>query len=223
MAATTLVGSALGLTGGYLLGAPPRPHLGRRRGAAHGAGCVGTLLVGFGAADVFDLDIDLHDRRVTGLAIAGSALGVRGRRPARAGARSFTVSQSILIDLAAIAGGAGRDRRRLPADLARRRRRPRGARPYLMAAAVGGAAGFALAYWALHDRPAGSRAAGGPRQARRVAAADRPAADSGQPRRLWPGPVRTLLIEWVLGGETGGTRIDRRRGCAGTTMHRAGL
>ena len=101
MGASTLLGSALGLTGGYFLG--------RRRDSSWGdaevmrmAGFVGGV-IGFGAADLFELDLDLRDRRVTGLALAGTALGVAaGDWLTRT--TEFSVSQSILVDLATVAG-----------------------------------------------------------------------------------------------------------------------
>jgi hypothetical protein len=165
MAASTLIGSALGLGGGYAL-ARRRDHSWGDAEVLRMAGLLGGL-VGFGTADVFDMDIDLADRKVTALAIAGSALGVvAGDRLVRH--TELSVSQSFLVDLATIAGSLGAtgvaylatspDDDGTPVEP-----------PFLMAAALGGTAAFAASYWALHDRPDGPssrprrRAGAGPR------------------------------------------------------------
>jgi hypothetical protein len=120
-------------------------------------------LIGFGTADVFDLDIDLRHRGVTALAVAGSAVGVAvGDRLVRD--TDFAVSHSILIDLAAVAGSLG------ATGVAYMATSPEvdgsaNDPPYLMAAALGGAAGFALTYLALHDRPDWSPSRRVPRRA----------------------------------------------------------
>jgi hypothetical protein len=58
----------------------------------------------------------------------------------------FSVGQSVILDLSVLSGallGAG------TAYLAAKQ----GQGPYLLASAMGGAAGFALSYWAYHDVP----------------------------------------------------------------------
>jgi hypothetical protein len=149
MAASALAGSAAGLAGGYLLG--------RRRDHSWGdaevlrmAGLVGTFL-GFGIADALGLQVDLQDRRVSGLSLAGTALGILvGDRLTRT--TNFTVSQSMLIDLASVAGSLG------ATGVAYLFSPQSGedAVPYMTAAAVGAGAGFGLTYWGLRDVRRGS-------------------------------------------------------------------
>jgi hypothetical protein len=150
MATSTLVGSALGLTGGYLLG--------RRREHSWGDGEVLRMsgfvggLVGLGAADLFDLNMDFRDRRISTLAVVGSVLGLAvGDRLTRN--TEFSPSQSMILDLAAVAGG-------LAATGIAYVVTPQADDgsvdpPVVMTAALGSAAAFSLGYWALHDRPAG--------------------------------------------------------------------
>ncbi len=144
MGAATLLGSGLGLTGGYLLG--------RRRANTWGdaevlrlGGLLGAL-TGFGIADALKMDLVLSSRPVTGLAIGASALGAaaadRLLRPL-----DLTVSQALLVDLGTLAGtlGAAGMAYLLTGDGDSRQ-------PYVLLMAVGGVTAFSLSYWAVFDR-----------------------------------------------------------------------
>jgi hypothetical protein len=155
MAAASLAGSAAGLAGGYLL-ARRRDHTWGDAEVLRTSGLVGWLL-GFGIADLFDLDLDLQDRRVSGLTFAGTALGiVVGDRLTRS--TDFIVSHSMLIDLGTVAGSLG------AAGFAFLLTPQTGEdydTPFMTAAAVGAGVGFALSYWALRDQERSSAGAGG--------------------------------------------------------------
>jgi hypothetical protein len=146
MAAAALVGSAAGLTGGYLLA--------RRRDNTWGDGEVMRMaglvagLTGLGFVDLFDREVDFDRRAAPAVAVTTSALGVLAgdylvRRT------DFTVSQSMLIDLSAVSGALGAAGL---AYLLLPERTENTDPPLVIAAGLGGTAGFALAYWALADK-----------------------------------------------------------------------
>jgi hypothetical protein len=149
MAFMGLLGSGLGLTGGYFLG--------RARNNTWGDGEVlraGTLLgtwSAFGVADVARAHVALSNPALTGPLMAGGVVGLLvGDRLVRN--TDFTVGQSMLIDLSMISGGllgAGTTYLfpGIDAD-----------KPYIMASAVGALGGFALAYWGFHDAAEGPAA-----------------------------------------------------------------
>jgi hypothetical protein len=143
MAAAGLVGAGLGLAGGYALAAT--------RDNSWGDGEVLRLCWALGAwngvaaADLAHTDLSLGNRTFTGLAMAGGALGLlAGDRLVRDA--DFTVGESLLIDLATIAGGL------LGAGVAYLIIQDYG--PYQFASGLGGLMGFGLSYWLTPGRVA---------------------------------------------------------------------
>jgi hypothetical protein len=146
MALMGLLGSGLGLTGGY--------YLARHRENTWGDGEVlraGTLLgvwSGWGVADAAHTNIDLTNGAFTGALMVGGAVGlVVGDRLVRN--TDFTVGQSMLVDLSMISGGllgAGTTYLFPGSD---------SKKPYVLASALGSIGGFALAYWGFRDAPEG--------------------------------------------------------------------
>jgi hypothetical protein len=153
MASATMTGAVLGLSGGYLLA--------RRRDNTWGdaevfrlSGLLGGL-TGIGIADLFESDLGFDNRPVPLLAMAGSALGLfAGDRLVRQ--TELAVSESLLIDLGTFAGALGAAGLTYLLAPDNTDEFPGGPDefqpPYVLAAAIGGATGFALSYWSLHDR-----------------------------------------------------------------------
>jgi uncharacterized membrane protein YeaQ/YmgE (transglycosylase-associated protein family) len=147
MAAAGLVGSGLGLAGGYFLA--------RRRDNSWGDGEVLRASMALGtwtAAGIADLTdrnrdfTDFNNRKYTAALMAGGTVGlVLGDRLVRK--TNFSPGQSMLVDLSALSGGLlGAGVTYLaPGDDSRK--------PYVFASALGSLAGFALAYWGFHDAP----------------------------------------------------------------------
>jgi hypothetical protein len=146
MSGMGLLGSALGLTGGYFLA--------RHRENTWGDGEVlrGSIVLGtFTAAGLADLTSrgrdfgDFGNRKYTAALMVGGTAGlVAGDYLVRK--TTFSPGQSMLLDLSMVAGGLlGAGTTYLV---------PGGSnKPYVFAAALGSIAGFTLAYWGLHDAP----------------------------------------------------------------------
>jgi hypothetical protein len=146
MSAAGLVGAGLGLTGGY--------YLARARQNSWGDGEVmrASSLVGIwlaaGVSGLTDHDRDFlafDQRAYTAALMGGGTMGLLiGDRLVRN--TDFTVGQSLLVDLATMAGGLmGGGISYLAAPHA-------GSGPFALATALGGATGFALSYAGLRDR-----------------------------------------------------------------------
>lgn len=147
MAAAGLVGSAVGLAGGYVLA--------RHRENTWGDGEVlrGTIALGvwsgWGVADVARTSIDLDNRSFVAPLMVGGAVGVLlGDRLVRN--TDFTVGQSMLIDLSMISGGMLGAGATLIVSAGGSRQRP-----YVLGSALGAASGFALSYWGFRGAAEG--------------------------------------------------------------------
>jgi hypothetical protein len=146
MAAAGLIGSGLGLTGGYLLA--------RRRENSWGDGevlrassALGTWTAA-GFADLINRNrslTDFTDRKYTSALMLGGTAGlVIGDRLVRK--TNFSPGQSMLVDLSMISGGLlGAGAIRVIAG--------GNNQPYVFASALGAVAGFALGYWGFYDTP----------------------------------------------------------------------
>jgi hypothetical protein len=135
-----LAGAAAGLAGGYLLS--------QRRDNSWGDGEVmraAGLLGGWSAFTVTYV-AEAKSKPMVAAVMAGGLLGLAaGDRLVVA--TDFTVGQSILVDLASLAGAlaaAGTLYLFSPEDWTER--------PFLITSALGGIAGFGLSYWAMRDR-----------------------------------------------------------------------
>jgi hypothetical protein len=137
MAAAGLAGAGLGLTGGYLLG-QHRHHSWGDGEVLRMASGVGAWL-GVGLADLAHVSLDPGNATFTALAMAGGLAGaVAGDFLVRDTA--LTVSNSLIIDLATVAGGLLGAGGLFIAT--------KGDRDIAFASALGGALGFGLSYWA---------------------------------------------------------------------------
>jgi hypothetical protein len=144
MAASGLIGSSLGLVGGYLLA--------RHRDNTWGDGEVlraGTLLgvwSGIGLAEVAKTSLDPTNRPFTGALMAGGTLGLFvGDHLVRS--TDFTPGQAILIDLSMVSGGL------VGAGTTYLITKDGPNSPYFLGSSLGAMIGFGLSYWRLHDAP----------------------------------------------------------------------
>jgi hypothetical protein len=142
MGAMGLAGAAVGLTGGYLLGRE-RDNTWGDGEVMRAAGLLGAWS-GFTVANQFQTSMKPGIALVMAGGLAG--LGVGDRLVVDT---DFTLGQSVLVDLAALTGAlaaAGVLYLFSPVDWSER--------PFVLASALGGMAGYGLAYWALRDEAA---------------------------------------------------------------------
>lgn len=147
MAASGLLGAAVGLTGGYFLS--------RQRDNSWGDGEVmrAAGLLGAWSAFAVTYVAETGDKPMVAAVMSGGLLGLAAgdRLVVRT---DFTVGQSILVDLACVAGAlaaAGTLYLFSPEDWTER--------PFLITSALGGIAGLGLSYWAMRERSENALAA----------------------------------------------------------------
>jgi hypothetical protein len=143
MAAAGLVGSAVGLAGGWALGRA-RDNTWGDAEVLRTSWILGAVL-GASTADLARRELSFQSRTVVGLMMGGGALGlVAGDQLVRDA--DFGVGESLLIDLGTAAGGmvgAGVTYLAIQGD-----------GPYLFSFGVGATVGFALTYWVMPGRVA---------------------------------------------------------------------
>jgi hypothetical protein len=146
MALMGLLGSGVGLSGGYILAR--HSHNSWGDGEVLRAGTLLGVWSGWAVADAARTHIDLTNNAFTGALMAGGAVGLLvGDRLVKN--TEFTVGQSMLVDLSMISGGLlGAGLMYLPPGSDSDKR-------FVLASAVGSIGGFTLAYWKLHDSPEG--------------------------------------------------------------------